>query len=69
MNECIQREMRDVVHDGEDSDNGGLRLVMRSWRQEKVARVLVSRGFVVFEFEEMFDDVEEENDATTLCKR
>ena len=69
MNECIQREMRDVLHDGDDLDNRGLRLVVRSWRQEKVNRVLVSRGFVVFEFEEMFDDMEEENDATTLCKR
>ena len=69
VNECIQREMRDAMNDGDDADNRGLRLAMKSWRTEKAKRVLGSRGFVVFNFEEMFDDVEEENDATTLCKR
>ena len=69
MTECIQREMRDVMNDGDDTDNRGLRLCMRSWREEKVKRVLASPGFVMFKFAEMFSDVAQESDATKLLSR
>ena len=70
LNDCYQQDMReDAGGQDVDDENRGLRLQLRSWREERVKRVCASPGFVVSAFEEMADMADEDSDATMLLKR